>query len=87
VPFVREIGGLYDTVENFSPNTKSGTGFTFKHEDEFFLYSAVIRALENYKNKLVWANLIKRVMTQAHGWEIPAKKYLELYKKVLKVSK
>lgn len=87
VPVVREIGGLYDTVENFSPESKTGTGFTFKNEDEFSLYNAVIRALENYKNKTIWAGLIKRVMTQSHGWEIPAKKYLELYQRVLKVSK
>ncbi|MFA6995356.1 MAG: glycogen/starch synthase [Patescibacteria group bacterium] len=87
VPVVREIGGLHDTVENFSPESKTGTGFTFKNEDEFSLYNAVIRALENYKNKTIWSGLIKRVMTQSHGWEIPAKKYLELYYKVLKKSK
>ncbi len=87
VPIVREVGGLYDTVENFSPTTKIGTGFTFKNEDEFSLYNAIIRALENYKNKPIWRDLIKRVMTESHGWEIPAKKYLELYKRVLKISK
>jgi len=84
VPIVREIGGLYDTVDNFSPASEQGTGFTFKNEEEFSLYNAIVRALENYKNKSLWSKLIKRVMTQAHGWEIPAKKYLELYRRVLK---
>ena len=84
VPIVRAIGGLYDTVENFSSSGRQGTGFTFKHEDEFDLYGAIIRALENYRNHKTWANLVKRVMKQSNSWEIPAKKYLELYKKALK---
>ncbi|MFA5886219.1 MAG: glycogen synthase [Patescibacteria group bacterium] len=82
IPIVREIGGLYDTVDNFSPALKSGNGFTFKNEDEFDLYAAVVRALENYQHKTVWFALIKRAMKQSNGWEIPAKKYLELYRRV-----
>jgi len=84
VPIVREIGGLYDTVENFSPTLRTGTGFTFKNDDEFSLHEAIVRALENYKHKNVWNSLVKRVMKQSNGWEIPAKKYLELYRQVLK---
>lgn len=84
IPIVREIGGLYDTVDNFSPALKSGNGFTFKNEDEFDLYAAIVRALENYQHKTVWSALIKRAMKQSNGWEIPAKKYLELYRKVIK---
>lgn len=87
VPIVREIGGLYDTVENFSSVRASGTGFTFKDEDPFALYGAIIRALENYQHRRVWAALVKRVMRQAHGWEIPARKYVELYKRVLREKK
>ncbi len=82
IPIVREIGGLYDTVDNFSPALKKGNGFTFKNEDEFDLYAAIVRALENYQHKTVWFALIKRAMRQSNGWEIPAKKYLELYRKV-----
>jgi starch synthase len=84
VPIVRAVGGLYDTVENFSPAARRGTGFTFEHDNEFDLHGAIVRALENYKNKAVWRSLVKRVMRQSNGWEIPAKKYVELYKKVLK---
>jgi starch synthase len=84
IPIVREIGGLYDTVENFNPATKQGTGFTFKSEDSNLFYGAIIRALENYHHKTSWKNLVKRVMQQSNSWEIPAKKYVELYRKVLK---
>jgi len=84
IPIVRGIGGLYDTVENFNPITSRGTGFVFKSEDEMIFYATVVRALENYKHRTVWQNLVKRAMRQSTSWEIPAKKYLELYKKVLK---
>jgi starch synthase len=85
IPVVREIGGLYDTVENFNPTTGKGTGFTFKSEDENLFYAAIIRALENYKHKKVWRSLVKRAMKQSTSWEIPARKYVELYKKVIKI--
>lgn len=87
VPIVRGIGGLFDTVENFSPALNTGTGFTFKNEDEFDLYEAIIRALENYQHKKTWDALVKRAMKQSNGWEIPAKKYLALYHKVLQDKK
>ena len=84
VPIVREVGGLQDTVENFSAAFKEGTGFTFKNEDEFDLQGAIVRALENYTNRPVFRALIKRIMKKSNGWEIPAKKYVELYRKVIK---
>ncbi len=87
IPIVREIGGLYDTVENFDPAMKTGTGFTFKTGDEMDFYSTIVRALENFKHKSIWTALIKRAMKRSHSWEIPAKKYLELYQKALKYKK
>jgi len=84
IPIVREIGGLYDTVEDFNPTTGKGTGFTFKTEDETLFYATVIRALENYKHKKVWESLVKRAMKRSTSWEIPARKYIELYNKVIK---
>lgn len=87
IPIVREIGGLYDTVENFKPALKTGTGFTFKTDDELDFYATIVRALKSYRHKFVWNALIRRAMKRSHSWEIPAKKYLELYQKVLKYKK
>jgi starch synthase len=84
VPIVREVGGLYDTVDDFDPSTKKGTGFTFKAENPFTFYGAIIRALEAKKNKSLWNKIIKRIMKESNSWEIPAKKYIELYKRVQK---
>ena len=84
VPIVREVGGLYDTVDNFDPSNKKGTGFTFKAENPFAFYGAIVRALEARKNKSLWAKILKRIMKESNSWEIPAKKYIELYKRALK---
>ena len=84
IPIVRAIGGLYDTVEDFEPPARSGTGFTFLKEDEFALFGVIVRALENYKYKVSWRSLVKRAMKQSHGWEIPANKYIELYYRILR---
>jgi len=86
VPIVRETGGLHDTVKNFNPNSDTGLGFTFKYEDEFSFFWAIVRALENYKYKNVWNELIKRIMLQSSNWEIPAQKYVELYKKAMRIK-
>lgn len=83
IPIVREVGGLYDTVENYSPITKIGNGFTFKTEGPGLFFAALVRALENYKHKKSFQKLVKTAMQQSNSWEIPAKKYLELYREAI----
>ena len=83
IPIVREIGGLYDTVENYNPTTRKGNGFTFKNEESGLFFAAIIRALENYKHKKTFEKLVKMAMKQSNSWEIPARKYVELYRQVL----
>lgn len=83
IPVVREIGGLYDTVDDFNPADKQGSGFTFTTEDALMFYAAVVRALENYKHTRIWQSLVKKVMRKSNSWEIPANKYVELYRKVI----
>jgi starch synthase len=86
VPVVRKVGGLHDTIINFNPATNKGTGFVFEHFNEFSLFAGIIRALEIYKCKDMWRGLIGRGMRESHSWEIPAKKYVSLYRKALKIK-
>jgi len=87
VPIVRKVGGLDDTVDNYNPKTKKGTGFVFDKFDKFHLFGAITRALENYFHQdESWSNLVKRVMQQSYDWEIPAKKYIKLYKNLKKMN-
>ena len=83
VPIVRQTGGLSDTVINFEPGTE-GNGFTFKHFSSKELLIAITRALETYKYKRIWRALVCRGMKASFSWELPAKRYVQLYKKAKK---
>jgi starch synthase len=88
VPVVHHIGGLADTVINFKPEKKrnKGNGFSFKKYDYLNLLIALTRALETYKHKEIWKELVVSDLMTANSWEIPAKKYIELYKKTIKLK-
>jgi len=87
VPIVRETGGLADSVTNFDYRSNKGTGFTFKRFTELSFLTAVIRAIETYKNREVWQKIVLRAMRQDFSWDQTAKQYLELYEKAIKTRK
>ena len=86
IPIVRETGGLSDTITNYNPRTGQGNGFIFKTYDPKDLLVAVARALENYKYRSAWLKLVRSGMQESFSWEVPAKKYVVLYKKALKLK-
>ena len=83
IPIVRETGGLSDTITNYNPQTKKGNGFVFKTYDPKDLLVAITRALETYKYNNNWLSLAKKGMQKSFSWEVPARKYILLYKKAL----
>ena len=83
IPVVRKTGGLADTVEDFDPRKNSGTGLIFEKFSSHAFFGAIIRALETYKHKKIWWELIKRAMKADFSWEVSAKKYFELYNKFI----
>ncbi len=84
IPIVRETGGLADTIENCNPSKNTGTGFVFKTYDSKELLNTIKFAVEVYKNKPVWAGLMRRGMEKDFSWRNSAAKYLELYDKAIK---
>jgi starch synthase len=85
IPLVRKTGGLADTVENLSPDGKKGTGFVFedyKGEDLLFILK---RATEAFHQPKLWTELVQRAMKQDFSWDASARKYLEIYGKILKI--
>lgn len=86
VPIVRKVGGLHDTVEDFDPKIKEGTGFVFEKFDEFSLYGTIIRALETRNYKKAWRDIMVRGMKKSSSWEIPAQKYVELYRETMRAK-
>ncbi len=87
IPIVRSIGGLADTIEDFNPQTQKGNGFIFKRYDRRDLLIAIGRALQEYKHEKSWKKLVQKGMQQSFSWEIPAQKYVILFKKAIRNKK
>jgi starch synthase len=83
IPIVRETGGLADTVVKFNEKTGEGSGFVFKKYDAAEMISETKRAVRVYGNKDLWNKLIKSAMKNDFSWFSSAKKYIELYRKML----
>lgn len=86
IPVVRKVGGLHDTVTNFNYETGKGTGVVFKNFDEYSLFSAIQRALDLYSYRGLWRNMMVSAMRESNSWAIPAKKYIALYHKALRIK-
>ena len=83
VPIVRSVGGLADTVQEYSPHTGEGNGFTFKNYDPWELFAAIVRALEVYRFNDIWRTLQQRGMRADHSWHTSAIRYVEVYRNAL----
>ena len=87
VPIVRDIGGLSDTVTDYNPFTKRGDGFEFKKYDARDFLVAIARAVAEYDHEAEWHRLMEHAMQRSTSWEIPARKYVDLYRKAMKLKK
>jgi len=83
IPVVRHTGGLADTIQDFDPRTQQGNGFSFERYNQIDLYTAIVRAVENYKHAETWRMLQKRGMLADYSWTASARKYEDLYEKAL----
>jgi starch synthase len=84
VPVVRATGGLDDTIVDFEPRSRSGTGFKFEPYTAEALGSCWRRALKTYRgSREAFTALARRGMTQDFSWTSSARRYVELYAKAL----
>lgn len=87
IPIVRATGGLADTVEEFNLAAGSGNGFCFEAYKSEALIQAVERGLEAFKDKKAWNGLMSNAMACDFSWDASAKKYVELFDRVLQSAK
>jgi starch synthase len=83
LPVVRATGGLADTVRDYDPATGAGNGFTFQAYDSMALFAAIVRALETYRHRSTWQQLMARAMSADHSWTTSARRYAELYRRAV----
>ena len=85
VPVVRATGGLEDTVEQWDPETGTGTGFKFSGYNPRELRSAMRQALATFEEKHEWEQLMLNGMRQNFSWTSPAREYVKVYEKSRKL--
>lgn len=84
IPIIHQTGGLADTITDFDPKSGIGTGFVFHTYTSNDLLVALVRAIETYKYPRTWEHLTWQAMQKSFSWELPARKYVELYKRAIK---
>lgn len=87
VPIVRKTGGLADSVIDYNPKEKNGTGFVFEPFDSYAFYGAVVRVLETYKYPKIWKKIQERAMKADFSWIHSAAEYLKLFEKAIVLHK
>lgn len=85
VPVVRAVGGLADTVTDYNYDRGHSTGFTFADFTPEACQNALEQAMELYGDREEWRKLQERGMKTNFSWSTSAQKYVELYKKAIKV--
>lgn len=84
VPIVRETGGLKDTVVPYNEYEGTGTGFSFSNYNAHEMLSTVRYAKHiYYDKKREWNRLIDRGMAADFSWNNSARKYEDLYRRML----
>jgi starch synthase len=82
VPVVRATGGLDDTIENWDPHTKKGTGFKFSEYSAEALLATLRIALQAYRDQENWRTLMRNGMNKDFSWIASAKEYVRVYERV-----
>jgi len=81
IPVVRATGGLDDSIDE-QPNG-GGNGFKFWGYSSGALLDAIHRALNTFRNKQEWTEMMKRAMAQDFSWDRPAAEYVRVYERVI----
>jgi hypothetical protein len=77
-------GRLDDTVENWNPRTRRGTGFVFRDYTPAALVGTLDRALAAFADRERWRALQQSGMRQDHSWDVSAREYAGLYERAIR---
>jgi starch synthase len=86
VPVVRRVGGLADTVRDYSPGRSDATGFVFEEYTPSALLAALSRALTLFRKPAAWRVLQLAGMRQDHSWDRSAREYVKIYERAMSLA-
>ncbi len=84
IPVVRPVGGLADTVLDYSPESQASglaSGFQFEDPSPEGMLEGIQRAIELYRQPESWLALQRTAMTQDHSWSASARAYAGVYER------
>ncbi|MGH7141842.1 MAG: glycogen synthase GlgA, partial [Minisyncoccia bacterium] len=87
IPVARRVGGLADTIEDYAPQTRKGTGFLFEPADATSLLIALVRAWINWKHRRAWMRLQRNAMHKDFSWEHSAAEYVKMFREAAALKK
>jgi starch synthase len=80
VPIVRKTGGLADSVQLW--DGRQGNGVVFNDYDAAAVEWALNTALDLYKDKPAWTQIMRNGMAQDFSWQQQAQQYVQLYERL-----
>lgn len=79
LPVARVTGGIQEIIEDYDPTADAGYGFLcYDYSSEAF-WDAIKRARQIFRNRRLWAKLMKRAMARNFSWDASARRYETLY--------
>ena len=84
VPIVHGVGGLADTVRDYSPRRTTSTGFVFREYTGEALLTALDRALRIFPDQPRWRALQLAGMRQDNSWDRSAQEYVKIYRRAIR---
>lgn len=86
VPIVRRTGGLADSVQMWDPHTRQGTGIVFNDFDPTAMRWALHTALDLYKDRDAWQQMVRNAMAQDFSWDVQSREYVRVYERLSSLS-
>ena len=84
VPIVQNVGGLKNSIQEFSDKTGKGTGFKYNAPTAKNFLKSLQKALSCFNQNKTWKKLMLNGMAKDNSWEFSAKQYSRLYQKTLR---
>jgi len=87
VPIVRAVGGLADTVVDYSPRRRTATGIVFHDYRPEALLAALRRAVGLYADTTTWRALQQAGMKRDYSWDHSAREYVKIYDRAIEQTR
>lgn len=80
LPVATATGGLADSINDYSTDPQSATGFLYTEKTTTGLVQSLSLALDTFEDQENWQSMQRNAMTADFRWKTSAMKYLDVYK-------